>query len=339
MKKEEQRPRGLPAIREDKARRLQGRLPPVPARVLLWLLTVLVAWGIFYWRKTQGEIESRKAALLARQRGVLVELQPKLEPVLKRIEAWTVDAAGAYRGDFTDPALRSWDFAAVPGIYLRERLTDATSAEAARKAANASLRDGFTACLFHEANPDPASGPPCQTTRDCAAGTFCNEVDHCTAAAQPYNMRAAYRGSRVLTDEWTVGLRTASTDMKMRLLEREYDVALREDIPLVIDLLTRAQFYLLVLDEEPPDVAGGKPTRPSHEEIQAVAHPARVFLFGLKGAVENKPLLRFRMNVDARLVPAGAVAQPTDPKIVAAQQRQANSCHLALGVRAAVSAQ
>jgi hypothetical protein len=305
--------------------------------VLLWVFTVLIAWGIFYWRKTQGEIESRKAALFARQRGVLVELQPKVDPVVKRIEGWTIEAAGPYAGDFTDAALKAWDFAGVPGIYLRERLQDAKTAATMRKAADASLRDGFTACLFHVPNPDPVSGPPCRSTRDCAPGTFCNEVDHCMAAAQPYNMRAAYRGSRVLTDEWTVGLRTASSDMKMRLLEREYEVAVKEDVPLVIDLLTRAQFYLLVLDEEPEGGdTGGKAAKPTYEEIQAVAHPARVFLFGLKGAVANKPLLRFRMNVDARIVPAGETAT-SDPKIVSAQQRQANSCQLALGVRSVLS--
>jgi hypothetical protein len=94
---------------------------------------------------------------------------------------------------------------------------------------------------------------------------------------------------------------------------------------------------MLVLDEEPQDGAsGGKTPKPTYEEIQAVAHPARVFLFGLKGAVENKPLLRFRMEVDARLVSAGETA-PTDPHIISAQQRQANSCQLALGVRSVLS--
>jgi hypothetical protein len=335
VKKEQQRPRGLPAIRETRARRLQGTLSPVPGRVWLWLLTILVAWGIFYWRKTQAEIESRKAALFARQRGVLVELGPKINPVIERIERWTTATAGPYAGDFVDPLVKTWDFAAVPGIYLRERLSDARTAASMRRAANDSLRDAFTACLFHEPNPDPTSGPPCRSTRDCAPGTFCNEVDHCTAAAQPYNMRAAYRGSRVLTDEWTVGLRTASTDMRMRLLEREYDVAVKEDIPLVVDLLTRAQFFLLVLDEEPEGGASAGP-KPTYDELQAEAHPARVALFGLKGAATDKPLLRFRMTIDARLIPAGPTA-PTDPKIIAAQQRQANSCQLALGVRNAIS--
>jgi len=305
--------------------------------VWLWIFTILVAWAIFYWRKTQGEIESQKAGLLARQRGVVHELAPKVDPVLKRVEDWTVAAAGPYADDMVDPVLKTWDFAGLPGIYLRVRVSDAADATRMRRAANDSLRDGFTACLFHEPNPDPASGPPCRATRDCAAGTFCNEVDHCTAPAQPYNMRAAYRGARVLSEEWTVYLRTASDDMRMRLAEREFDGMVKDDIPLVIDLLTRAQFYLLVLDE-PPAEAGpsGRRAKPTLEEIQGVAHMARVFLFGLKGPVENKPLLRLRRMVDARLIPAGEVAT-TDPRVLEAQQRQANSCQLALAVREALS--
>jgi len=39
----------------------------------------------------------------------------------------------------------------------------------------------------------------------------------------------------------------------VRLLEREFESAVKDDIPFVIDLLTRAQFYLLVLDEDPTE--------------------------------------------------------------------------------------
>src|SRR6185369_11163191 len=94
-------------------------------------------------------------------------------------------------------------------------------------------------------------GPSCKATHECEQGNFCNETDHCMPAAQPYNMRAAFRGTRVLTDEWAVDLRAASDDLRMRLLEREFDAVVQDDVPLTIDLLTRAQFYLLVLDEDP----------------------------------------------------------------------------------------
>jgi hypothetical protein len=336
MKEEPSHTRGLLAIQESKAKRREG-LPSIPPRFWLWTLTVLVAWGIFYWRKTQGEVESQKAALFARQRGVVAELGAKFDPLRQRIEDWTLEAAKPSTGDLASPELKSWDFTGLPGIYLRLRLGDAASAETMRKAATRSLRDAFTACLFREPNADPSSGPSCRASHDCAPGTFCNEVDHCMPPAQPYNMRTAYHGTRVLGEEWTVALRSASDDMKMRLLEREFDSAVKDDIPLVIDLMTRAQFYLLVLDEDPADrPAGVAPVdgKLTLEQVQALPHAARVFLFPLKPGVE-KPLLVLRREVAGQFVPTGPTA-PTDPDILAAQQRQVNSCQLALHVREAL---
>ena len=333
--------RGLIAVEESKAQRRAGRLPAIPGRFLLWILTVIVAWGIFYWRKTLGEVESQKAALFARQRGIVAELGPKFEPLRQRIEDWAVAASGAYGGDMVVPELKAWDFATRPGIYLRLRLSDAASPQTMRKAAMNSLRDAFTACLFRVPNANPASGPPCKASHDCAPGTFCNEEDHCLPPAQPYNMRTAYHGTRVLGDDWTVRLRTASDDMSMRLLEREFDSAVKDDIPLVIEVLTRAEFFLLVLDEDPE---GALPKdKPALESIQAMPHAARVHLFGLKTGMD-KPLLRVRREVAGQFVTmpafdddAGTVASaPNDPDILASQQRQVNSCQLALQVRGAL---
>jgi hypothetical protein len=326
--KEESRTRGLVAVEESRATRQSGRIPAIPPRFILWTITVVIAWAIYYWRTTQAEVESQKAALFAKQRGIVTELGGKFEPLRERIESWTASEAGAYGGEVALPELGKWDFATLPGIYLRLRLSDAAKPETIRKAAQASLRDAFTACLFREPNADPASGPPCKASHDCAAGTFCNELDHCMPPAQPYNMRAAYHGTKVLGEDWTVRLRSAGDDMTMRLLEREFDSAVKDDIPLVIDLMTRAQFFLLVLDEDPEGSPGEKPPL---EVLHASPHPARVTLFGLKPGMD-RVLLRVRRNIEGRFIPAGQTAL-TDPDLVAAQQRQVNSCQLALHVR------
>jgi hypothetical protein len=328
MSEEQTHSRGLSAVEESRGRR--GRLPAIPGRVLAWIFTVLVAGGIFYWKKTQGEIESQKAALFAKQRGVLAELGPRIEPLKRRVEDWTVAAAGPYQGDSVAEELKAFDFTALPGVYLRLRLADATSPESIRKASASSLRDGFTSCLFREPNALPTSGPACKASRDCSPGTFCNETDHCMPPAQPYNLRTVYHGTRVLGDEWSLGLRGAGDDMKMRLLEREFESAIKDDIPLVIDMLTRAQFFMLVLDEDPPGYApvSGR----AAEALGAIPHAARVELFNLKSK-GDQPLLRLRREIDARFVPAGD-GRPSDPEVMEAQQRQVNSCQLALAVRA-----
>src|SRR4051812_11363051 len=116
MKEEPSHTRGLVAIQESRARRIAGKLPAIPTRFWLWILTVLVAWAILYWKKTQGEIESQKARLFAKQRAVLAELGPKFEPLRQRIEEWTVGASGPYPGDMVSAEAKTWDFAAVPGI-------------------------------------------------------------------------------------------------------------------------------------------------------------------------------------------------------------------------------
>jgi hypothetical protein len=117
------------------------------------------------------------------------------------------------------------------------------------------------------------------------------------------------------------------------LLDREFDSAVKDDIPAVIDLLTRAQFFLLVLDEDP---AGPIPKgKPPLEAIQTSPHTARVFLFGLKPGLD-RPLLRIRRDVAGRFIPTGESA-PTDPELIEAQQRQVNSCQLALSVREALA--
>jgi hypothetical protein len=124
MKEEQSHSRGLVAVQESKTRRREGRLPAIPTRFWLWTLIVLIAWGIFYWRQTQAEIESQKAALFARQRGVVAEFGARFEPLRQRIEEWTVQSAGTFPGEIVAPELKGWDFTTQPGIYLRLRALD-----------------------------------------------------------------------------------------------------------------------------------------------------------------------------------------------------------------------
>jgi hypothetical protein len=65
--------------------------------------------------------------------------------------------------------------------------------------------------------------------------------------------------------------------------------------------------------------------------VQKLPHTARVTLFGLKPGMD-RVLLRVRRPIDGRFIPAGEAAM-TDPELVASQQRQVNSCQLALHVR------
>lgn len=330
--KQEQRAPGLSSILERQRQRRRRRRAEIPGRAALWFGLILAVWAVLYYKKTQADLESHKARLFAKQREIATRIGPKFEPTRDRIEAWTLEAAKEYEGDFIADEAKTWDFTQRPGIYLRLRLEDADSVEAIREAANDSLRDGFSACLFRLDNPDPTSGPACKLTRDCAEGTFCNEFERCTRATQPYNMRTAYRGTRILSEEWTIDLRTTTNDLRLRLLEEELATSEADDVPLAVDLVAQAEFFLLVLDEPSSEGEGVEA-----EALQALPHSSRIFVWKFSEAeADDQLLLRMRRAVDARLIATGSGITTATAESLAAQRRQANSCQLALEVRQAI---
>jgi hypothetical protein len=330
---EEPRPRGLPSIEE--ARRARGKLQWPSTKFWAWAGLVLAVMGIFHWKRSQGEVESARQALMAKQRAVATELGPRWMPLRDKIEGWTLAMAGAPSADLVDvDALKGWDFRDKPGIYLRMRVDEAKDVASIQKGAKDSLRDAFTACLMRVPNPNPLAGQECKRTRDCPRGEMCNELDHCALPSQPYNLRVAYRTLNVLSDAWVRDVLDATNELRVRLLAGTFDDVSRLDLPVAVDLLTRAQYFLLVLDENPAD--GAPAVRPDGgtvtEAVLATPHSARVGLWRLS---DGKQVLRIRRDASGQLMGS---APPSDPDVADARQRQANSCALALDVRTAMSA-
>lgn len=319
------RPRGLPAIEQAREARLQKPRWPAP-KYWGWAALVLMAMGIFHWKNEQSKVEGARQALLARQRAVEVELGPRWKPLRDRMEGWTMELAGDAKPDVVEKdEIARFGFREAPGIYLRLPLSRAKAAESIRDAAKESLRDGFTSCLFRVPNPDPFAGAACRHTRDCPPGQLCNEVDHCAPPAQPYNLRVGYRAMRVLDDVWMRDIEAADGDLRVRVLTESFDDLVKDDIPVAIELLTRAKYFLVVVDEaEITQPDGGVAA------IDAEPHFARVALYRLS---DGKLLLRVRREASAELVGAqGGLEQRTAD----ARQRQANACALALEVRRAM---
>lgn len=325
----EARQRGLKAIEE--AREARGKLRFPPARFWGWTAVVLAATGILHWKWSQGQLESARQKLMAEQRAVAVELGPKWKSLRGSVEAWTLDLAKDAGAEIVDrEALRGWDFRDRPGLYLRLRVDEARDVEALRKGLKSSLRDAFTACLMRVPNPNPLAGAECKRTRDCAVGQICNELDRCTAPAQPYNLRVAYRTMNVLSDEWVRDVQDAGTELRLRLLTGMFEDTVRDDLPVAVDLLTRAQYLLVVLDEPVGGLEardGGTPT----QALQAARHTARVGVWRLS---DGKNVLRVRREAGAQLL--GGAPSGADADVLDARQRQANSCALALAVREAM---
>jgi hypothetical protein len=273
------------------------------------------------------DLRADRQALLAKQRAVQATLGAEWDPLRARLEDDILTSAKDYTADQIEPDARRGDFRTQPGLYLRMRVADARDVATVRHIAGDAKKDGFAGCFLREPNERGIRG----------------EIDGGAFSEQPWNLGRAYSATWTLTDEWAQLVKDADDDLRMRVLKQQYDKAVREEIPLAIDIVKRAQFLLLVLDEDArPGLSGGAPGPPgevpgdagrtSEEELQLVLHPARVFLFRLP---DNKVALRLRRSADARVIPAGEHLV-TDPEIRDAMQRQANNCALARAVEAAL---
>jgi len=282
------------------------------------LVTVLVAW-LYSGRS----LSTAKGDLLAQQRAAVKTVGAEWYPMRDRLEKMALDAAvGSYAGDQLDPEAAKWDFRSSPGIYLRLRVADAKDAPSLHKAAKLSAKDAFTSCLMRENNPTIAA-----IARGEDAGGLAQQD-------QPWNLRQAYAATRVLTDEWVQEVADAKDELRLRVFALQYEKAKTSEIPFAIDIIKRAQFFLIVLDEDVPEAKelsgdGGKITE---EGLQQVAHPARVHIINLK---TGKEMVRLQRTGDAGFVFAGK-RTVVDPEVRAAMKRQVNNCNLAQQVWAAI---
>jgi hypothetical protein len=318
---DEKRQIGLRAVssaREARQRSRFGRMTG-PAWLLAGgavVLTILVAW--FF---SSRSLANAKEELLARQRAAAQTVGSEWFPLRDKIEGLTIEAAGEFQGDLVAPEASSWDFRSLPGIYLRLRLEDARSVDILREKANESSKDAFTACLMREPNATVAA----LARGEADAGSELQD--------QPWNLRRAYAATRVLTDRWIDDVKAAEDPLRLRVFEQQYEQAKEREIPLAIDIIKRAQFYMLVLDEDVPEAAaladGGVIDM---DALQQVPHPARVHILNLK---TGKELVRLRRTGSADFLLAGEGAVH-DPEVRATLRRQVNNCALAQEVWAAV---
>jgi hypothetical protein len=318
MAQEERKPAGLPSIHRAKADRERGRYSRGSPSLWLGIIASLVAICVGYRWNEERELGSAKEALLSKERAVRASVGKEWFPLRDGMEKLVLDAATAPSGsDFVDPEAARWDFHSVPGLYLRMRVADAKDVTTLRHAAADSQRDGFVGCFLREPNAAAAHGDP-------DAGAF---------AEQPWNWQKAYAATRILTDDWTEQVMTSGDPIRLRIFEQQYDKAMREEIPAAIDLVKRAQFFLLVLDEDSPDVHPAEAGAPVTEaDLQRAPHFARVHLVDLRS---HKEILSVRRSAGASFYFAGE-HPVNDPETLDAMQRQVNNCALAKEVDRAI---
>lgn len=335
-------PRGLPSLHEARLERRRAliagkvRVRAMAPTFWLWFGLGLAAFAVIYWKFAQGELESQKSAVMAKQRAMAQSLGPEILPFRDKVEGWVISLAGPWKSDFVAAGLSHAELAKAPSVYLRLRAVDAQNPESVRAAAVHSLHDGFTSCFFVRKNvAAPDQGAPCQSPADCEPGLLCNEYDRCSPPPEPFNMRLAYRSLRVLSNVWTDELHQATNDLKVTAFDRDLDKVTQQDVPIAAKILARAKYFVAVLDEDPepglPEMVDGG-YESETERVQRVPHMARVGVWELE---TGKELLRLRRRADARAVPVGArVVERAETRH--AEQRQVISCALAVEVKAAL---
>ena len=307
---DEKRELGLKAVHSARAERSRSKFGQLDGRAWMMVGGAVVATLVAAYLLNDRTLSSDKEEILSQQRAAVSTVGAEWYPLRDRLEKLTLDFAARFDGDKVDVEQAKMDFRASPGLYLRMRVADARDVESLRKHAKESAKDAFTGCLLREPNAALARG-------DADAGT---------GPEQPWNLHRAYSATRVMTDEWASEVKDAGDKNRLRVFRQQYDKAKREEIPVAIDIVKRAQFYLLVLDEDVPEARelsdGGTITE---EALQQVPHPTRVHIVNLKtgGSIAS---LRKTAEADFTFVGERAVR---DPETLAAMKRQVNNCALA----------
>jgi len=318
--------RGLKVVGETREER--NKITRPPWKVVAWFGLPLVVALAMYFRWDLNHTEAARQELLARQRAVDVELGAKWYPLRDSVERMTTELASGPSEDLVETAeLAKIDFQAQGGIYLRVANEQAKDAASVREAAKKSLRDGFTACLMHTSGEDPMSGKECQMSRECGPGELCNEFLHCAKPGQPYNLRLAYKALFILTPEWVRDVQDADSELRLRALKATFDDANALEFPVAVDLLTKAKFFLVLVDER------SAPADADKDDEDVLAGKTWWTRIGLYRLSDDKPLLRLRREAKGTLMGGSPVA---DRGVAAARVRQARSCELALDVRRAL---
>lgn len=319
---EQKRELGLKAVHSARAERSKSKYGKISGPV--WLVAggaVIVTLVVAYFLSDRT-LSVEKDDILSQQRAAVSTVGAEWYPLRDKLEKITLDAAASsWPGDKVDPEAARMDFRSSPGLYLRLRVDEAKNTESLRAHAKDSVKDAFTGCLLREPNAALAQGQP----------------DAGTGPEQPWNLHRAYSATRVLTDEWANEVKASEDKDRLRVFRQQYDKAKRDEIPLAIDIIKRAQFFLLVLDEDVPEArelsndpkdAGGI----TEEGLQQVPHPARVLIVNLKTGAE---LARVRKTAEADFQFVGEQAV-RDPEVRAAMKRQVNNCALAQSVWTAI---
>jgi len=336
------RERGLTALNEARQQRRRavvfGRVRVREVATGFWLMTFagLVIFSFAYYRYTLVELDAKRSEVLGRQRAVAAAVGSSGFELRDRLEPWVIALAEGRLSEQIAPEARLDEIAKGPGIYLRLRQAEARTVESLRKAARASLRDGFTSCLFVGSALDPEHGLRCSLTSQCGPGEVCSDWNRCAVPNHPYNLRLLYEGLRVLTPEWRTALDAATDELQVRAIDLDLQDVGKHEAVAAVELVKHSKYFAAVLDEEAPPgpEQAAAPGESRDEHLQATDHRVRV---GIWDIARGAPLAVLNLEAAGRFVRLGSGGN-IEPGAQRARQRQANNCAVAMDVRRSLAA-
>jgi hypothetical protein len=303
--------RGVRPFGESKRGKWKPRLA-VLARGLFVLGVIAALSSVVLARaRDRKDFERARAGMLERVRAASASLTVEDFGVTTRIDAWLIEASGAYDGDFVASELLARDGLSStlsrPAIFLRGPIAQLHTSQGIAQTAAASLKDTLVECLL-----DPPSSRAEKSLLVKVREVY--SVGAQSGAGNVQRLVELQAGLPFLSPLWAENVKAADTPDELEVLRKRFD-----DAPTVAAArAAKAQLLLFAMDE-PGDTPG--PTELDGER----PHPVRV---GLLELPSGKVLLRMRKRVDP-----SAISQAKRPLYSAG----IDGCALAFDVRASVT--
>lgn len=232
-------------------------------------------------RRSGGELEIARAALLADVRAHAAELTPEEHALPARVAPWVVAAAADYPGDLVDPELRAPGALearlAEPMVYVRGAQATLATPRGVAEAARVSAKDALLLCLVE---------PPSAPTEKVMLGRVRVAYTGGAEARTPrvHRLADAHLGLPLLAPAWERRVVEAEGPRELRELRRELEKA-----PLAsAKAAAKARWLLVAVDEAGQ---GPGPTEIDGERAHAIR-------LALVEVASGRVALRLRRDVD-----------------------------------------
>jgi hypothetical protein len=246
----------------------------IPWGVVFAIASLVSLGALAYYYNYNKQLGGERARLLKERAALSAQLAEDYGTLRGKIEPWAVAlATQPWPGDFVAPEARSLTWRERPVVYLRLRGGDATSNDSVHTNAKLSSLDGLSACLLRSKGQGPWAYGDIASRAEFLGADFIREVKETT------------------------------NDLRLRNLAYALDQYKLKDFPEARDGSKVAEYAVLVIDEDPPQIPSQSPAFGAdasvHQKILATEHPIR---FSLRRLADSHELLRLRRTPSATLM-------------------------------------